>query len=112
MRSGRFFGSPRLVFAYVQSSLPTPGTTSISGSTHLTLAFPIRRFAGNLRYQVEAAPSTSGPWSPIWISTDGVSHPRVLSATTLADRTDVVISDSSPITPGTRRFLRLRATEP
>jgi cyclophilin family peptidyl-prolyl cis-trans isomerase len=95
-----------------QSSLPTPGTTSISGSNHLTLAFPIRRFAGNLRYQVEAASSTSGPWSPIWISTDGLSHPRVLSATTLTDRIDVTISDSSPITPGNRRFLRLRATEP
>ena len=95
-----------------QSSLPTPGTTSISGSTHLTLAFPIRRFAGNLRYQVEAASSTSGPWSPVWISTDGLSHPRVLSSSLAADRINVTISDSSPITPGNRRFLRLRATEP
>jgi len=25
---------------------------------------------------------------------------------------DITISDSSPITPGSRRFLRLRATEP
>jgi cyclophilin family peptidyl-prolyl cis-trans isomerase len=95
-----------------QSSLPTPGTASISGASHLTLAFPIRRFAGNLRYQIEATDSTSGPWSPIWNSSDGLSHPLVLSAATLSDRIDVTIRDSSPITPGTRRFLRLRATEP
>jgi len=95
-----------------QSSLPTPGIASISGASHLTLAFPIRRFAGNLRYQIEATDSTSGPWSPIWNSSDGLAHPLVLSAATLSDRIDVTIRDSSPITPGTRRFLRLRATEP
>jgi cyclophilin family peptidyl-prolyl cis-trans isomerase len=95
-----------------QSSLPTPGIASISGASHLTLAFPIRRFAGNLRYQIEATDSTSGPWSPIWNSSDGLAHPLVLSAATLSDRIDVTIRDSSPILRGTRRFLRLRATEP
>ncbi len=93
--------------------IPETGTTLLEGQSYLTLAFPARLFTGGLTYRTEAAPSPSGPWTTVWDSAaDGFQSPLVISSTSGSNAIAATVRDSLPITPGSPRFLRLRASLP
>ena len=89
--------------------------TVFQGSTgtapkYLTLTLPVRKFTQGLTYAVEANDGLTGPWTEIWKSANGFSHPQVVSAVDQADRTVLTIKDTSAIGTG-KRFLRTRVVQ-
>jgi hypothetical protein len=92
--------------------LPLAGSVSVEGVKYLTLAFPVRKFAGSgFVYSVEAGNGSVGSWTAVWNSTQGFTHAQVAGMSDQSDHTDVVIRDTAPITAGGKRFVRLRVTD-
>ncbi len=77
----------------------TLGTTTVDGATFLTLAFPRRAVAADLRYTVEAS-SDLVTWTPV----SGLSYDPGADPVTARD--SVAMGSTS------RRFLRLRVAAP
>ena len=92
------------------SLLPVVGKSGTSPQ-FLTLTFPVRKFTTGLTYVVEANAELAGTWTPVWSSSDGFSHPQVVSAVDQADRTVVTVADTVAVADGSKRFLRLRLVE-
>ncbi len=91
---------------------PQAATTTVEGSNYLTLTFPVRKFTGTgFVYTVEAGDGT-GAWATVWnSSTDGLTHALVTTSTDHPASTDVTVRDTAAITPGAKRFMRLRVTD-
>lgn len=95
----------------------SPSPTSVSkvangGKNYLALTFPMRLGASDLTYYVQASSTlASGSWTNIWNSTQGSGGAQVQSWVTGTDRDTVTIRDTTAITSGTRRFLRLYVVE-
>jgi hypothetical protein len=86
-----------------------PTITGATPSTRfLTLTFPVRKFTQGLAYAVEANSGLAGSWTEIWKSSDGFSHPQVVTALDQADRTVVTVRDSVALAGAPERFLRVR----
>lgn len=105
-----------LEYAFLQSPLSSSASLSPalgraatwpSGET-LTLQFPLRKFATDLRYIVEANPQLSGAWTEVWNSSQGLQHSQVADAADHPDHTMITIRDSIRIGTNSSRFLRLR----
>jgi hypothetical protein len=88
-----------------------PALTTPDG--RMALTFPVRKTGGTaLRYTVLASDRVDGGWQPVWSTVDGFAHARVAAAVDAVDRTTVTITDSAPMSAGTRRFLRVEAVQP
>jgi cyclophilin family peptidyl-prolyl cis-trans isomerase len=86
-----------------------PGFSGATPATRsLTLTFPLRKFTQGLVYAVEANSGLAGNWTEIWKSSDGFSHPQVVSALDQADRIVVTVKDSVALEGTPKRFLRVR----
>ena len=94
------------------SALPATEIATAGADRHLTLTFPVRRFAAGLTARVEAAADTGGTWTKVWDATDGPASPLVVRSTTFPDRTELTVRDNAPLGSGGRRFLRVRFTQP
>ncbi len=103
-----FFGDPGVANLAVQTV--HQGITGTSPA-YLTLTFPVRKFTQGLTYAVEANDNLSGTWTEIWKSSNGFSHPQVLSALDQGDRTVLTLKDISGIGGMPKRFLRTRVTQ-
>ena len=101
-------GNPLSSTSNPQPLASTTGTAP--DPAYLTLSFPVRKSTLGLAYAVEAANDPGGPWSTVWTSADGFSHPQVTAAIDGAESTAVTIKDSEPTTAQARRFLRLKVT--
>ena len=83
----------------------THGTIDVSGQTYLTLTYRRPEPApANISYTVEAITALTPTG---WSSTDLV---QVSSTVTAAIRT-ITVRDSTPLTPNTKRFMRLRVRQ-
>jgi cyclophilin family peptidyl-prolyl cis-trans isomerase len=103
------FGDPGLAS---EVQVPLAGLTGAAPAPRfLTLAFPVRKFTTGLSYVVEANPQLAGPWTTVWSSENGFSHPQVVSAVDQVDRALVTIKDTAAITGQSRRFLRLKVIQ-
>jgi cyclophilin family peptidyl-prolyl cis-trans isomerase len=92
-----------------QSVHPALGRTALEPAGEvMTLQFPMRKFARDLRYIVEANSQLTGPWTEVWNSSLGLQHARVSQALDQGASTLVSIRDTSRIGSSTTRFLRLR----
>lgn len=101
-----FFGDPAVSS---QSPLPLAGKSGVFPAPQfLTLTFPVRKFATDLLYVVEANTQLSGTWSPVWTSADGFVHAQVVSSVDQVDRRVVTIQDTVAIGVDSKRFLRTR----
>lgn len=88
-------------------------TADASGVKYGRITFPVRKFAPDLTYTVEASDTlAAGSWTPLWTSADGFSAPVVISAVDQTDRTVVTVQDTQASPPATRRFLRVKITTP
>jgi cyclophilin family peptidyl-prolyl cis-trans isomerase len=88
------------------------GTTTSGADRFLALSFPVRKFTGSgFSYAVESQDALTGTWTEVWNSNQGFAHAQVVSSTDLADRTDVTVRDTAPITAGGNQFLRMRVTQ-
>lgn len=87
------------------------GTNGSSPYRYQTLTFPVRKFAQDLTYTVEANDTLSGTWTEVWKSSDGFAHARVVSTVDQADRTVLTIQDSLPIESRSKRFMRIRVDQ-
>jgi len=88
-------------------------TADASGVKYGRITFPVRKFAPDLTYTVEASDTlAAGSWTPLWTSADGFSAPVVISAVDQTDRTMVTVQDTQASPPATRRFLRVKITTP
>lgn len=105
-----FFGDPGVAS---RSPLPVLGLTTGSepASRYLTLTFPLRKLTSGLIYTVQSANSPQGPWSDVWVTSDGTGHPQVVSSSDLPDRVLVTVRDNASLAAGPRRFLRVKLTQ-
>jgi cyclophilin family peptidyl-prolyl cis-trans isomerase len=88
--------------------LAAPGATKFGEIT-----FPVRKLAPSLTYTVEASTDlVSGSWSTLWTSADGFSASVISLAVDLTDRTVLTVRDTQPSPPATRRFLRVKISQP
>jgi peptidyl-prolyl cis-trans isomerase A (cyclophilin A) len=87
--------------------LPVGGTMEANGNTHLTLAFSHLKNAGDLTYVAEKS-SDLKDWTTIWESSDGFTHPDIVSTVDLADSTFVTVRDPAAMAVGAQMHLRLR----
>ena len=102
-----FFGNPTV--ADTAAHLPTLALTPVAGAKFLEITFPVRKFAANLTYSVEASGTLlPGDWTVLWSSTQGFATPAVTSAVDQTDRTIVTIRDSASGPTAARRFLRAK----
>lgn len=102
-----FMGAPNVANP---AEPPVAGLTTAPNS-FMTLSFPVRKFTQGLTYTVQAASNLAGPWSTVWTSASGFTDPQILTATDVADRTNVVVKDTIAVTPGSRRFLRVKTEQ-
>ncbi len=90
----------------------TPGTVTVEAGRYLSLSFPVRKFTGGgFRYAVEGHDALTGTWTELWNSDQGFTHTLVAEAADQPDRTVITVRDAVAITPGSRRYLRLRVTD-
>ena len=102
-----FFGNPNLADA--AAHLPTLALTPVTGAKFLEITFPVRKFAANLTYSVEASATLlPGDWTTIWTSPQGFAMPAVTAAVDQGDRTIVTVRDSASSPAAPRRFLRAK----
>ncbi len=88
--------------------LAAPGATKFGEIT-----FPVRKLAPSLTYTVEVSSDlVSGSWSTLWTSSDGFSASVISLAVDLTDRTVLTVRDTQPSPPATRRFLRVKISQP
>ena len=100
-----FFGNPNL--ADTAARLPGVALTPVAAAKFLEITFPVRKFATNLSYSVEASATLlPGDWTTIWTSAQGFAMPAVSAAVDLSDRTVVTVRDSASSPAAPRRFLR------
>ncbi len=89
------------------SALPATGETTITGARYLTVTYIKVNAATDVTYAVQAtsdpAAWSNDPTGTVAVST--VDNPDGLTQT-------IVIRDTTPIAPGTARFLRLKVTAP
>jgi peptidyl-prolyl cis-trans isomerase A (cyclophilin A) len=104
-----FLGNPAAADRADQSIFR--GTNGSSPYRYQTLTFPVRKFAQDLTYTVEANDNLSGTWTEIWKSSDGFAHARVVSTVDQADRTVLTIQDSLPIESRSKRFMRIKVDQ-
>ena len=94
-----------------------PMSVSLTAS-RLTLAFPRDPLRTDLRYTVEGADALSGPWTELAASEAGgpmtpISTPSpTITETPAAGLIQVSVRDVFTTTSRTKRFLRLRITQP
>ena len=102
-----FFGNPNV--ADTAAHLPGVVLTPVAGSKFLEITFPVRKFAANLAYSVEASATLlAGDWTVIWTSAQGFAVPAVTAAADQSDRTIVTVRDTAGSPAAGRRFLRAR----
>ncbi len=88
--------------------LAAPGASKFGEIT-----FPVRKLAPSLTYTVEASTDlVSGSWSTLWTSADGFSASVVSLAVDQLDRTVLTVRDTQASPPATRRFLRVKISQP
>lgn len=104
-----FLGNPAAADRADQSIFR--GTNGSAPYRYQTLTFPVRKFAQDLTYTVEANDNLSGTWTEIWKSSDGFAHARVVSTVDQADRTVLTIQDSLPIESRSKRFMRIKVDQ-
>lgn len=87
--------------------------TVFAGATpsHLTLTFPVRKLTQKLTYQIEANDNLTGPWTPLWKSSDGFTHPQIITTVDQPDRTVLTVKDTAAIGTSPQRFLRTRVAQ-
>lgn len=78
---------------------------------HLTLTFPLGSNLDGTTVRLQSADSLAGPWSSQWTSSDGFTHPWIVTAEDLGSYHRVTARDPEPLNPA-RRFLRLQVTRP
>ena len=94
-----------------------PMSVSLTAS-RLTLAFPRDPLRTDLRYTVEGADALSGPWTELAASEVGgptkaiSTPPPTITETPAAGLIQVSVRDVFTTTSRTKRFLRLRITQP
>jgi len=81
-----------------RSQLPTIGTTTVSGQQYLTITYTTQPLAGDVTYSVQA-------------STDMVNWTAITSPAA-ATTSPVTVTDTTPLTNGIRRFLRVQVVGP
>ena len=81
-----------------RSGLPVVGTTTSGGSQYLTITYTTQPQAGDLTYSVQ-------------VSTDMVAWTALTPAAS-AITTPVTVQDTTPLSAGVRRFLRVVVTGP
>ncbi len=102
-----FFGNPTV--ADTAAHLPTLALTPLTGAKFLEITFPVRKYAANLTYSVEASGTLlPGDWTVLWSSTQGFATPAVTAAVDQTDRTIVTIRDSTSSPTAARRYLRAK----
>ena len=102
-----FFGNPNV--ADTAAHLPTLALTPVTGAKFLEITFPVRKYAANLTYSVEASGTLlPGDWTVLWSSTQGFATPAVTAAVDQTDRTIVTIRDSASSPTAARRYLRAK----
>ena len=88
--------------------LAAPGATKFGEIT-----FPVRKLAPSLTYTVEASTDlVSGSWTTLWTSANGFSASVVSLAVDQSDRTVLTVRDTQASPPATRRFLRVKISQP
>ena len=74
------------------------GTTTVSGQQYLTITYNTQPLAGDLTYSVQA-------------STDMVNW-TAITAPAAASASPMTVQDPTPLSPGSRRFLRVQVVGP
>ena len=102
-----FFGNPNVADA--TAHLPTFALAPVAGGKSVEITFPVRKFAANLTYSVEASGTLQpGNWTTIWTSTQGFAVPVVTAAVDQSDRTVVTVRDTVSSSSAAGRFLRAK----
>ncbi len=102
-----FFGNPNL--PDTAARLPVFALTPVAGAKFAEITFPVRKYAANLTYAVEASATLlPGDWTTLWTSAQGFGVPAVTAAVDQSDRTVVTVRDSVSSPTATRRFLRTK----
>ena len=102
-----FFGNPNV--ADTAAHLPALALTPLTGARFLEITFPVRKYAANLTYSVEASGTLlPGDWTVLWSSAQGFATPAVTAAVDQTDRTIVTIRDSASSPTVARRYLRAK----
>lgn len=99
-----FMGSPT---ANDRDKLPVADVDDDMGIRTGSIVFRVRKNVPSLLYAVEAHGQLTGMWSTIWESTDGFGAANV-SAVDQGDHWLVTVKDTTALTPGNPRFMRVR----
>jgi hypothetical protein len=93
------------------SVLPYAQLQTVGGTKYLTLTFTQNTAAADVTYSVEASTTLSGTWTEInpLLSANQVG---VLPDTPSAGINTITVKDTQPASASTRRFMRLRITNP
>ena len=102
-----FFGNPNA--ADDATHLPTFALVPVAGGKWVEITFPVRKFAANLAYSVEASGTLQpNDWTTIWTSAQGFAVPVVTAAADQPDRTVVTVRDIVSSSSAAGRFLRAK----
>jgi cyclophilin family peptidyl-prolyl cis-trans isomerase len=92
-----------------RDKLPTTGVEDNGGTLTGCITFRMRKDASTLRYEVEANGQLTGMWSSVWDSSQGFT-PANVTAVDEGTHWSVTVKDSTPVTQGSPRFMRVRLT--
>lgn len=90
---------------WMRTNAPTLGTTTVATSTYLTITYTRAKLLTDINYAVETSSNLQ-----TWSSAPGTTVP--VSTVDQGDVTQVTVRDSVAISPGGRRYLRVRVTKP
>ena len=93
------------------SAIPVPGTVRTGDDEFLTLTFTRNPDVSDAVTQVEASASPAGPWTAINLL-DPANVIEIRENVPDVGRQTLVVRDVVPVTQASRRFMRLRVTQP
>jgi len=101
------YATQRSALAADTGGLPVPQTRSVSGINYLTLTFERVPSITDIDLRVETTDNLTGTWESFdpLLATHQVS---VLNDSPSAGRQTITVRDTQPLSPGPRRFMRLR----